>query len=234
MYAIVIEVYPEPVEGLVVEAGNLAVEFARCPTALDELELIEGSLERIADFAKHLKAGVVDAMEEAIWYGLPWFLRNCGQWSQYLYFLIFNVLENCGQWLQFLNGYVCRPLHLTLEVAKNFALKLRIDTIECAILVESSPFHPLAVDAFGEGLEELFTILCAIGSVLLELNDVEADEPVAGCKHAVDGMGGLLTESFVNLHDAIGKLPKGHCTLGSCCHWLYVIFVVGHVSLYFL
>ena len=46
MYAIVIEVYPEQRvypelsrgEGLVVEAGDLAVEFARCPTALDELE----------------------------------------------------------------------------------------------------------------------------------------------------------------------------------------------------
>ena len=232
MYAIVIKVYPEPVEGLVVEAGDLAVEFAFCPTPLYELEFVEGSFERIFDLAEHLQAGVVDAMEEAIWYGLPWFLRNCGQWSQYLYFLIFNVLENCGQWLQFLNGYVCRPLHLTLEVTKNFALKLRIDTIECAILVESSPFHALAVDAFGEGLEELLTILRTIGSVLLELNDVEADEPVACSEHAIDGMGGLLTKCLVNLHDAISKLPKSHYTLGSCCHWLYVVFVVRHISFF--
>ena len=43
MYAIVIEVYPEPVEGLVVEAGDLTVEFAFCPTPLYDFEIAQGS-----------------------------------------------------------------------------------------------------------------------------------------------------------------------------------------------
>ena len=78
-------------------------------------------------------------------------------------------MEYCSQWLQFLDGYVCRPLHLTLEVAKYLALELRIDIVECAEVIEASPIHSLTVDAFGEGLEELLSILCAIGSMLLKL-----------------------------------------------------------------
>lgn len=120
-------------------------------------------------------------------------------------------MEYCSQWLQFLDGYVCRPLHLTLEVAKYLALELRIDIVECAEVIEASPIHSLTVDAFGEGLEELLSILCAIGSMLLKLHDVEADEPVASGKHAVDGMCCLLAECLVYKKDAVSQLVKCHC-----------------------
>lgn len=68
----------------------------------------------------------------------------------------------------------------------------------------------------------MFAILCAIGSVLLELHDVESDEPVACGEHAVDGMCCLLTEGFVNKHYAVGQLVESY--------GLYVV-VGGHFLL---
>lgn len=94
-------------------------------------------------------------------------------------------------------------MHLTLEVAEDFTLELRIDIVECTEVIEASPIHSLAVDAFGEGLEELLAILCTIGSMLLKLHDVKADELVASGKHAVDGMCCLLSECLVNKKDAV-------------------------------
>lgn len=122
-------------------------------------------------------------------------------------------MEYCSQRLQFLDRNVYRTLHLTLEVADNFTLELRIDIVECTEVIEALPIHSLAVDAFGKALEELLAILCTIGSMLLKLHDVETDEPVASGKHAVDGMCSLLSECLVNKKDAVNQLVESHCDI---------------------
>ena len=68
-------------------------------------------------------------------------------------------------------------------------MELWIDVVECAIFVEASPRHSFAVDAFGEGLEELLSILCAIGSMLLKLpRDTEQAKQAAAYMRSQNGV----------------------------------------------
>lgn len=70
--------------------------------------------------------------------------------------VVYEVLAGCPtSLLQFLVLPGNKAVALTSKVVEDFCLQLWICIVECAEVIEASPFYPLAVDAFGEGFEEL-------------------------------------------------------------------------------